>query len=773
MSIKFPDQLNIIIRTSIPGFQEIEYKPSMTIKDTFDKAVIFNPLIKLNESVVSKIPQEYKIKQFFNKGLFQSLLNYNGSRPAKDLIQATRYGYVDNNINVTLNSIFPVGSVIYIGYKPYVIADHQWTTGDWKIKGSEAQLRDFPNSVIVGNNYSGPPVIIPKTTTRVPLPSIVPGPRLSESAASAASSVASAATAAASVAASAAQSATSAAMAAASVAASAISSLSTGPTGDTSTVTGPTGDASTVTGPTGDASTVTGPTGDASTVTGPTGDASTVAGPTGDASTVTGPTGDASTVAGPTGDASTVAGPTGDASTVAGPEQQPTTSTLTVHGHCLSIKAPSSLSLARQPNTEVLVQIEGPATQGPTTEGPATEGPATQGPATEGPATEGPATEGPTTTDTSLPLLPTSIQEPTTTDTSLSLLPTTTEGPTTEGPTSTETSLSLLPTTEGPTTEGPTTEGPTTEGPTTEGPTTEGPTTEGPTTEGPTTEGPTTAGPWEEHKAEEPWEEHKAEEPWEEDKAEEPSPQPSKPNQTKKKECPSEGINPVKCNNKKDYYKQSLIFHPDKNKDCQLEATDKFQRLQNLCESVNAQDNPQSVPKKDDKSDTTPDKQNDTREPDSVPKKDDKSDTTPDKQDDTREPDSVPKPQKKTWFNFKNPFKNFKNPFKNANGPDPFKGGDSRTRKNQKNTNNKTKKIIYPPKPAYVVVIDMELHPGTSLTPEQLNESKCNSRYNSIRKAFSQFTGTPYVIPPVYTYKPSQTKKIVGGKKNKITRKRR
>jgi hypothetical protein len=69
---------------------------------------------------------------------------------------------------------------------------------------------------------------------------------------------------------------------------------------------------------------------------------------------------------------------------------------------------------------------------------------------------------------------------------------------------------------------------------------------------------------------------------------------------------------------------------------------------------------------------------------------------------------------------------------------------------------------------AYGITIDMELHPGKSLTPEQLNESKCNSRYNAIRKAFSEFTGRPYVIPPVY--KTSQTKKKIGGNHNKITR---
>lgn len=51
---------------------------------------------------------------------------------------------------------------------------------------------------------------------------------------------------------------------------------------------------------------------------------------------------------------------------------------------------------------------------------------------------------------------------------------------------------------------------------------------------------------------------------------------------------------------------------------------------------------------------------------------------------------------------------------------------------------------------AYSITIDMELHPGTSLTPQQISESKCNTKYNAIRKAFAEFTGRPYVIPPVY-----------------------
>jgi hypothetical protein len=179
-----PDQLNIKIRTSVPGYQKIDYKPSMTIKDSDEKSVRFNPLIKLNQSTIDKIPKEYRIKQFFNIGLFQSLLNFNGGTPANSLLQATRNGYVDNNIKVTLNSIFPVGSVIYIDKKPYAIADYQWTTGDWKIDikqkkqeieqdkvtepqlysqlgkdeiiTGEEQLNKMPKDVLFGTNYFDP-----------------------------------------------------------------------------------------------------------------------------------------------------------------------------------------------------------------------------------------------------------------------------------------------------------------------------------------------------------------------------------------------------------------------------------------------------------------------------------------------------------------------------------------------------------------------------------------------------------------------------------------
>ena len=50
---------------------------------------------------------------------------------------------------------------------------------------------------------------------------------------------------------------------------------------------------------------------------------------------------------------------------------------------------------------------------------------------------------------------------------------------------------------------------------------------------------------------------------------------------------------------------------------------------------------------------------------------------------------------------------------------------------------------------AYVITIDMELIPGTSLSPEELKEAKCNRKWNSIRKSWSELNGKQYVMPPV------------------------
>ena len=47
--------------------------------------------------------------------------------------------------------------------------------------------------------------------------------------------------------------------------------------------------------------------------------------------------------------------------------------------------------------------------------------------------------------------------------------------------------------------------------------------------------------------------------------------------------CNSANNNPVKCNNKKHYRSQALIFHSDKNRNCVKEANEKWLLLDELC----------------------------------------------------------------------------------------------------------------------------------------------------------------------------------------------
>jgi len=176
-----PNQLNITINTSVPGFQKIKYKSFMTIPDISkdSKNVIFNPLFKLNKNVVDKVPENLRKKQFFNKGLFESLINYTSPTKAPSLLLATQNGIVDNNIKVTLDTIFPENSVLYINKSPYVISDLQWSKGDWnidkKIKEINIDINKISNPYLY-QSVAKENIIAGETQLKTLSPSIVYGP---------------------------------------------------------------------------------------------------------------------------------------------------------------------------------------------------------------------------------------------------------------------------------------------------------------------------------------------------------------------------------------------------------------------------------------------------------------------------------------------------------------------------------------------------------------------------------------------------------------------
>ena len=68
---------------------------------------------------------------------------------------------------------------------------------------------------------------------------------------------------------------------------------------------------------------------------------------------------------------------------------------------------------------------------------------------------------------------------------------------------------------------------------------------------------------------------------------------------------------------------------------------------------------------------------------------------------------------------------------------------------------------------AYYITVDLELYPGTTIEPEEQAKLKCNSKWNSIKKAYSAFIGKPYVIPPLYSLKSKSKTDKNNTKKNK------
>ena len=51
---------------------------------------------------------------------------------------------------------------------------------------------------------------------------------------------------------------------------------------------------------------------------------------------------------------------------------------------------------------------------------------------------------------------------------------------------------------------------------------------------------------------------------------------------------------------------------------------------------------------------------------------------------------------------------------------------------------------------AYYITIDLQVYPGKSIPPNEIENLKCNNKWNAVRKAYSKLTGKPYVIPPIY-----------------------
>jgi len=210
-----PNQLKVYIKSGVPGASYFLYRGDMTIKGlpSDENNILFDPLYPLNQSLINKIPESFRQKMFFNPGLFESLANYhnvakdedtgdeteggffssilnsalNAVRPSKrvkTLEEARSLGYIDNNVKVTLDTLFQQKSIIYVEGAPYTVIDVQWTQGDWHVvtkaspvefnkfyaltpgqfvkqnnrdlQEGQEQLTTLPKKLLVGPNFVGP-----------------------------------------------------------------------------------------------------------------------------------------------------------------------------------------------------------------------------------------------------------------------------------------------------------------------------------------------------------------------------------------------------------------------------------------------------------------------------------------------------------------------------------------------------------------------------------------------------------------------------------------
>jgi len=154
-----PNSLIIYIKTRIPNFYKLTYSPSMSIPGTKSNSVYFDPLVKYNSRAIRNLPysapKDLLISQFFEPGQFDTMINRTLSsfltmQPARTLTEATEQGLIDNNIRLTLNTLFKNNNILTIGKKPYTIVGLHWKPGDWQIDSKPIEKLITPYSQLTG-----------------------------------------------------------------------------------------------------------------------------------------------------------------------------------------------------------------------------------------------------------------------------------------------------------------------------------------------------------------------------------------------------------------------------------------------------------------------------------------------------------------------------------------------------------------------------------------------------------------------------------------------
>ena len=164
----------IQLKTRVPNYVNVEFTPAMLVPTSHSRTVYFNPLVKYYEWPIrhgvplsGRLLESGGVKegdgagagkekekkenedpkrlhdaaiytQFFEANEFDTMIqrilsDFRYLQKPRTLAEATESGVVDNNIQVTLNTLFRRNNVLYIAGAPYTIVTTRWTKGDWRI----------------------------------------------------------------------------------------------------------------------------------------------------------------------------------------------------------------------------------------------------------------------------------------------------------------------------------------------------------------------------------------------------------------------------------------------------------------------------------------------------------------------------------------------------------------------------------------------------------------------------------------------------------------
>ena len=164
-----PDTISVKIVTTVPGYQDIDFRPYMidkTLNDTSERranikerngVLRLNPLIPLSEKAINNVQEQARRVQFVDPYLFGTLINRAATESmfgVKKITfeEAVKKNIVEQNIRLTLNTIFKPGSQLYLAGKTFTIYDSHFTETEWKLEPKDRIEGDFSMRKVLDAN---------------------------------------------------------------------------------------------------------------------------------------------------------------------------------------------------------------------------------------------------------------------------------------------------------------------------------------------------------------------------------------------------------------------------------------------------------------------------------------------------------------------------------------------------------------------------------------------------------------------------------------------